>query len=190
VSRELWTWIIQDYSARDLTFPSDKLVALSGLARRIQGLTGDEYFAGLWRKDFELQLLWSRAHWDTGPRDEGKGALEYRAPSWSWACLDHTIDCRDLPEEDERVSYIEILDIQVTLTGPDPFGQISAAKLRIRYQHLLPGTVEMTSDDKFGKVCGARFPVDVYLDHPNKHGGEHKDEVYFLPITRLRVLVI
>jgi hypothetical protein len=35
VSRELWMWIVQDYSSRDLTFPSDKLVAVSGLARRI-----------------------------------------------------------------------------------------------------------------------------------------------------------
>jgi len=54
VSMELWIWIIQGYSAHDLTFPSDKLVVASGFGRRIHGLTRDEYFAGLWREGFEL----------------------------------------------------------------------------------------------------------------------------------------
>jgi hypothetical protein len=43
----------------------------------------------------------------------------------------------------------------------------------------------MNSEDKYGKFCGAGFPVDVYLDHPGKHFGGNKDDVYFLPITRL-----
>jgi hypothetical protein len=34
-------------------------------------------------------------------------------------------------------------------------------------------------------VCGAEFPVNVRLDHRDKHVGKYKDEAYFLPITRL-----
>jgi hypothetical protein len=75
VSRELWIWIIQGYSAHDLTFPSDKLVTVSSFGRSIHGLTGDEYFAGLWREGFELQLLWWRAHWGTDLRYASKGGV-------------------------------------------------------------------------------------------------------------------
>lgn len=185
VSRALWTWIVQDYSARDLTFASDKLVAISGLARKIWSLNGDQYYAGLWRQGFELQLLWSRAHWDTGPRDGEREAFAYRAPSWSWACLDHPTDCRDFLEGDKRAFFIEVLDIQVALTGSDPFGQVSAATLRLCCQYLLPGTVEMDKECSFGKVWNGQSPVDVYLDHPDKHVPGRGGGVYFLPVTRL-----
>jgi hypothetical protein len=79
-------------------------------------LTGEGYFAGLWREGLEFQLLWLSAHWNTGRRDEreiddGERVLEHRAPTWSWAALDHPIDYRDFPKNDERVPFMEILDV-------------------------------------------------------------------------------
>jgi hypothetical protein len=47
------------YSRAKLTKHSDKLVALSGLAHAVQRESGDQYVAGLWRKDLEYSLLWS-----------------------------------------------------------------------------------------------------------------------------------
>jgi hypothetical protein len=46
---EMWKDIIVSYTNCALTRPSDKLVALSGLAQSYQNATGDVYLAGLWR---------------------------------------------------------------------------------------------------------------------------------------------
>lgn len=52
-----WTTVIKEYSKRKLTKNSDKLVAISILARLEHQKTNDTYVAGLWHKDLEKQLF-------------------------------------------------------------------------------------------------------------------------------------
>lgn len=49
-ARTLGTWYsaVEFYSRCDLTEKKDKLIAISGLAKQIQGNTGVGYYAGLW----------------------------------------------------------------------------------------------------------------------------------------------
>jgi len=60
-----WYSMISDYTQRSLTFESDKLVALSGMARVIHSNLkethgGEEaYLAGLWRQDLPKGLCWA-----------------------------------------------------------------------------------------------------------------------------------
>lgn len=58
ICSEIWTRIVREYSRCKLTLSRDRLVAISGLARLSAGESGDEYVAGMWRKDLELQLCW------------------------------------------------------------------------------------------------------------------------------------
>jgi hypothetical protein len=58
ISRSMWHWIVERYSECQLTYTKDKLVAISGLAQIIQKQTRDQYVAGMWRKDLELELCW------------------------------------------------------------------------------------------------------------------------------------
>lgn len=58
---EAWYPLIENYSWRQLTYTSDTLLALSGLASRITRLYGFSYLAGLWREDIAFGLLWKRA---------------------------------------------------------------------------------------------------------------------------------
>ncbi|OCL15185.1 HET-domain-containing protein, partial [Glonium stellatum] len=55
---QLWTELIQSYSRRLFTYPTDKLVALSGAAQKFQRLDMGLYLAGLWRQDLHVQLCW------------------------------------------------------------------------------------------------------------------------------------
>jgi hypothetical protein len=55
--RKLWNKIVYDYSGCEWTFPSERLVALSGVARYIEQLLDIEYCAGLWRIDLIRGLL-------------------------------------------------------------------------------------------------------------------------------------
>lgn len=82
-----WTSIVELYSTCTLSVPSDKLVALSGLVddmrRRLDRLRPGTHrlIAGHWEETLPACLLFRTA----GPTSR---ANEYRAPTWSWACLD------------------------------------------------------------------------------------------------------
>lgn len=78
-----WQQCVDEYAKRNLTVPSDKFHAISGVAaimNRDQEL--GHYLAGIWSKHVAAGLAWSR-QWAllTSPPT-------YRAPSWSWASVD------------------------------------------------------------------------------------------------------
>jgi hypothetical protein len=54
---QYWKYVVMFYSKRQLTRESDKLNALSGLAKLIASKTGDSYVAGFWQSDLRAQLL-------------------------------------------------------------------------------------------------------------------------------------
>ncbi|PVH98226.1 HET-domain-containing protein, partial [Periconia macrospinosa] len=84
-----WLWIAEEYSAKDLTYTSDKLPALSGLAAATAFLlTGAKssmapypiYLAGLWEPD-----LWYHLFWTTHSPSEPSWKSRFsNYPSWSW----------------------------------------------------------------------------------------------------------
>ena len=88
---ESWARIVKLYSSSHLTYPSDKLHALSGIAKRVQCHISGEYLAGLW-KDTPEAFLWSLL-WFVDSHDKGRPRPPaYRAPSWTWTSVDGTIE--------------------------------------------------------------------------------------------------
>jgi hypothetical protein len=87
----VWKQAIEIYSKCNLTFRTDKLIAISGLARKIEAaMEYDQYFVGLWRSNLLLHLLW-RPIGEHRLEHEIKQDSEYIAPSWSWASFDGPI---------------------------------------------------------------------------------------------------
>ncbi|KAJ5043137.1 uncharacterized protein L3040_004520 [Drepanopeziza brunnea f. sp. 'multigermtubi'] len=73
-----WYRIVEQYSRRQLTFASDRLPAIAGVAKQFHRSTGYAYVAGLWKEDLVAGLLWYRSG--------HKGAItSSRLPTWSWA---------------------------------------------------------------------------------------------------------
>lgn len=73
-------------------------------------------------------LLWAKAG---GPITR---ATEYRAPSWSWACLDGDLVTQSPPGGSVRRLCCEILEAWTTVKGVNPFGEVRGGRLRIRGQ--------------------------------------------------------
>ena len=117
-----WYLLVEAYNARQLTYESDKLVALSGLSRRFsKRLRNDSTFlAGLWYQDLLPGLLWQCVY-------PGIRSNEFVAPSWSWACLTANIrfdfkwssHYRHLPPEDQ-------LCVEKGFSNTNNFGIISS----------------------------------------------------------------
>lgn len=126
-----WFDLVKTYSTCTLTVPTDKLVAISALARRLQTYIQDDYIAGMWRKSLEADLLW-RVREPDPPRSVSS---PYIAPSWSWAStsveLDylwvHTLEARP----PNVVARVEDLQLQ-HVTEKDHFGALKGGRLRLR----------------------------------------------------------
>jgi hypothetical protein len=98
----LWQDLVMNFSRRELTYPSDRLPGVSGLAQLLQKRTGFEYVAGLWRETMVLDLLW-RTSWEYYRTDDTtlRGDILRRtyfdppmflkAPSWSWVSTTATV---------------------------------------------------------------------------------------------------
>jgi len=87
-----WHMIVQDYSSRCLTYETDKLPAISGLAEVYREATNYTYIAGLWRETLLRDLLWKQQWLLYGNQVITCAPFQYRAPSWSWASIDGNVN--------------------------------------------------------------------------------------------------
>ncbi len=77
-----WQTLVSTYSGRDLTYSTDRLPALAGVASQFSTLYKSNYVAGLWESEFPQCLAWYRKH-----ADHIDKALDNDVPSWSWASI-------------------------------------------------------------------------------------------------------
>ncbi|KAH8900567.1 HET-domain-containing protein, partial [Thozetella sp. PMI_491] len=83
VEDDAWHLIVTNYSKRLLTFDTDRLPALSGLAKAFsESASGGTYLAGLWSTSLLDDLTWCNTN-----RQESKYPSTYLAPSWSWVSV-------------------------------------------------------------------------------------------------------
>ncbi|EGO19999.1 hypothetical protein SERLADRAFT_442803 [Serpula lacrymans var. lacrymans S7.9] len=124
-----WRNILSDYTRRALTDPSDKLIAISGIAQLFQRYwgVGSRYIAGLWEHNLSGHLLWYR-------RSSSGKTLPipkiYRAPSWSWAATNGCINAGPEMKTDNTLWEIRMCEAIPTI-GSQCFGQIIGGKLEV-----------------------------------------------------------
>ncbi|KAI0859060.1 heterokaryon incompatibility protein-domain-containing protein [Xylaria cubensis] len=150
---EIWAQCVSIYSRTKLTLQSDKLVAISGVARWIHQQTArggnrNVYLAGLWRENLESQLLWRVV----GPRKDEQREdqyyhtkpTQYLAPTWSWASNNRFVEYRAAFNVDGRngpsrkwTILIDIVEAKTELlTKHDNFGQVTGATLQIKFANI------------------------------------------------------
>jgi hypothetical protein len=171
---DLWLSVRAEYAKRHLTYPCDRLPAISALAAEVATKTRWTYLAGLWKEN-----LFSELHWHVVKDDSGfigvdspqMGAeMQYVAPSWSWASVGCAADVRDSEyNRGIRTSHggFHIVSDEVKLEDDAfPFGRLSFASLKAegRTLDLLwrpcddlnadVALVAKTADDDQGIVVG------------------------------------
>lgn len=132
---EYWERIKRWYASCHLTNAGDKLVALSGVARAIQNETGDQYFAGLWRRTLAQELCWMA----TDPRQR----LQYRAPSWSWTAVDGSVLFTSVGREDiaSPTYYAHVRSVSVIHPGGTTLGAVLHGTLSLHCDVIFCGTI-------------------------------------------------
>ncbi|KAI9688290.1 MAG: hypothetical protein M1820_010287 [Bogoriella megaspora] len=123
-----WYDIVSVYSALKLTRPSDRLPALSGIAKQVQDCGMGQYYAGLWEVTVLEDLLWSVSPENAAdPRP-----LAWRAPSWSWASVDTAVGYGRRATVKER--YAHAIDIKTSPASVDPTGAVHAGHIILKGQ--------------------------------------------------------
>jgi hypothetical protein len=125
-----WLGIAEDFSVKDLTFESDKLPALSGMASYFCRRHGQEYFAGLLSGSIAEGLLWC-------PYSPGSLSrpIEYTAPTWSWTSLTGRIKTVAPPQSSRgslRSNHvIEDIKFELVPEGKNPYGRLKDGRMII-----------------------------------------------------------
>lgn len=125
----VWDVIVKSYSETLLTMPGDKLIALSGIAKRMMSAMNDEYIAGMWRKYLESALLWHVSHLEKIDGSPSSRPLPYRAPTWSWASIDGVILTVIITE---RSLTIKVCGVHLEHATNDPTSIVKGGWLDLR----------------------------------------------------------
>lgn len=178
-AHQLWYRIVKTYMECDLTKSEDKLIALSGLAKKMQVILKDEYFAGLLGTLLPSQLLWNVSRCQQADGRPSCRPFPYRAPSWSWA----SVDGRVYPGGASREGImISILKSDTTPVTSNVAGQLKDAFLLIKgslctgqlYSVISSSTVRLVVNEQdLGLGCTVKLDVD---------SEDLKEGVYCLPI--------
>ncbi|KAK3954261.1 heterokaryon incompatibility protein-domain-containing protein [Pseudoneurospora amorphoporcata] len=144
---DTWHDIVEEYTTRSLTYGTDRLPAVSGLARvvreRLSNIqTGSDdrpssskYLAGLWEGNLTMDLTW-RARFVAGkdstshgnaPRSAGS---EYIAPTFSWASVTNPVCCRLSQPEWTQRCIVE--DADCVVVGANPLGRVKSGFVTLR----------------------------------------------------------
>lgn len=104
-----WYVFVEDFSNRALTYESDRLPAMAGIASRFRAAgIGGRYLAGHWVEGFKESLFWISYYADR-PQVLRLGAEDPRLPTWSWASVGTKVSFKS--EEDAGDSLLQILGI-------------------------------------------------------------------------------
>ncbi|KAF7507555.1 hypothetical protein GJ744_010346 [Endocarpon pusillum] len=126
----LWWKMVSAYSEKKLTRPSDKLVAMAGLASDLGGnWDGITYHAGLWSYRLRRNLLWSRR--GVSENDSAPQPFSYTAPSWSWASGNGSVEPPRFDAHSDGL--VELLETSIQLsTVSNPYGTVLSGWLRLK----------------------------------------------------------
>ncbi|KAJ1334082.1 HET domain-containing protein [Microdochium nivale] len=129
---QVWNSIVRAYSATRLTHGSDKLIALSGVAKYFAPRIGDVYVVGMWRKYLASSLLWHVKDEAQGDGSASNRPEVYRAPSFSWASVDGQVVTE--PPAHPDLLLFKVVDFHLDYVSADTTGLVKSGYIDIRGQ--------------------------------------------------------
>lgn len=145
---ERWYGIVAHYSRMELSYVTDTLPAISGIAKIVQTCTPHDsmqYAAGIWVNSRCPQDSWFDLAWRVVPSipasltsDIPKTNNLYIAPSWSWASAGIPIIYPDCGRQQGGLSRgtahpcFRIMDVKLHLSGKDTMGQLRSGIMSLR----------------------------------------------------------
>lgn len=135
--KTFWKEIVEQYTRRDLTFYTDRLAAVAGVASVAHRTKPNvDYHAGLWSDDLPATLLWTvdRPVQLSGQRPSVRVTPSI-APTWSWASVEGYVLFLFWKRNFDRGAWARTtpnltnVRIEAELQGRNKYGSVKNAKL-------------------------------------------------------------
>lgn len=168
---EFWHVICAQYSARKLTYPTDRLPALSSVAKRIDmpDVLG-RYLAGIWECNLPKGLFWwseftnsalhppaIKTHW----RDK-----THQIPTWSWLSIEGRVSTWGMIEA--CLIVVRVVVISYTVSSNDDYGTCEEGIITLEGVGVPIEVVDAKRSggpsDKEVRLIGEEHSVDFYTD--------------------------
>ncbi|KAH8590755.1 heterokaryon incompatibility protein-domain-containing protein [Bisporella sp. PMI_857] len=119
-----WHALVEEYSSRYLTEPTDSLIALSGVAKQFAKRADNpgKYLAGLWEENLVYDLLWCV---------KSPSVRIDVAPSWSWAARRFEVSYERIHRHVCTPTCATIVGTDVT-DFPDLYGFRCSGKILVK----------------------------------------------------------
>ncbi len=166
-----WYNMITEFTKRSLTFASDVLPALSGLAYEVAMHDKGKYCAGVWWEDIAFGICWKKS----ATLKLAAGPDEYIAPSWSWASIVGPVEFVNKNDVMYRQTPITVPaqvsfhDFWIQNHGSNTYGQIDDACIKLEAPFI---SLEETDEDTFciPHMVSVGGRIDVTFDlEEDKH---------------------
>lgn len=174
-----WRSLMAYYSKRHISFESDRLPAISGMAKHMQSKNAGEYLAGIWKNDLCESLLWlPRPVWRDVTNDNltstyRRRATPYRAPTWSWISLETHGDGKDKSRcpgivdwQEGRYWYLQKAHVRVVDACCEPAGMDPTGTVKSGYILLEGKCLEawVTWESRNSQMLYGKVPLSVHWD--------------------------
>lgn len=155
-----WCNFRASYSGFHLTKDKDILVALNGVAQDVAEVMNDALVAGLWRSRLIEDMCWVRRSTANGlhPTDTTPRSAVWRAPTWSWASINHSVE-RWTPWSGENRTSEPTFDmavIEALRVHQKPSGELVNASMTLRCRPILispPKSAAVAWEDYYDTMC-------------------------------------
>ena len=132
---QLWTFwhnVVSEYSSRQISFLTDRFPAISAVAKKVQDVSGDDFYAGIWKSNIAREFLWKKATKENMLSSQLSSVQPrpnvYIAPTWSWlSCLGRVVypSCAICPEFKVKNATVELVD------PLEPFGPVKSGSVTL-----------------------------------------------------------
>ncbi|KAK1984879.1 heterokaryon incompatibility protein [Colletotrichum cereale] len=166
----MWQSTVEHYTRRKLTVATDRLVALSGVARVAQAALRTRYVAGhWWDSDFLCSLCWAPVRTQ---ETERTFSAAYVAPSWSWAAHNGPVTMwipfagSEEPITPRFLGKTSVRDVSVASTSHDAAGSISSGSITVRGVFLEVAVKTASKERLAGVMMRNGEDIAVNFDRP------------------------
>jgi hypothetical protein len=154
-SHSWWARLVEEYTRRSLTFVSDKLPAISGVAKAYRDVTGKTYVAGVWREELPRALAWFKRH-------QGGVEVSELQPTWSWAKMSGKVSFASVWVRDVEEAACSVADMRILRNeNLNELDNIASAEIDLK-GHGLDVTYRAAPDTSTGYRGNSLFAADGY----------------------------
>lgn len=136
---QAWANVAEKFSSLNMTFITDTLPALSGLAKSVEYLDPGQYIAGIWERDISLLLSWRRAiPNDSRPISQRRAVPN--GPTFSWIATSGSVrwDHHDTWEYSPELSMCSFVSAICEKTTANNYGHVKNCSISLRGR-VIPG---------------------------------------------------